>query len=254
VAVRAGGRGDRDARQVLWGRGPIAGPQALPPVVAGRAVVGCLVEWVNGLPDRGIVAHVAPEFEGSSCGRRLPDVVHDVLALVTAVRARHQIAGGSVKQVIGNGDVLISARLGGLAVIVQDIGRKRFDIIEQPRLGAVRPLDDGVVDDPAGPAELNPAANQGRIPVRPVGARGVVEPGVGQCLRSTHLEQVIEHVDVLGPDVGFGPGGTASLLLEMEATEEARPLLELCAGSKSVFISEWAQGVLALIQANRKIS
>jgi len=55
-------------------------------------------------------------------------------------------------------------------------------------------------------------------------------------------------------NLGFGPGGTASLLLEMEATEEARPLLELCAGSKSVFISEWAQGVLALIQANRKIS
>lgn len=48
-------------------------------------------------------------------------------------------------------------------------------------------------------------------------------------------------------NLGFGPDGMASLLLEMKAVEEARGLLQLCTGSKSDIISEWAQGVLALI-------
>src|SRR5262249_15107834 len=49
-------------------------------------------------------------------------------------------------------------------------------------------------------------------------------------------------------NLGFGPGGMAGLLIEMGAVEEARGLLELCAGSKSDHIAEWAQEVLALIQ------
>ena len=48
---------------------------------------------------------------------------------------------------------------------------------------------------------------------------------------------------------GIGPGAMAKLLIELESVAEARPLLELFAGSKSDHIVKWAKEVLALTHA-----
>ena len=48
---------------------------------------------------------------------------------------------------------------------------------------------------------------------------------------------------------GIGSGAMAKLLIELESVAEARPLLELFAGSKSDHIVKWAKEVLALTHA-----